>query len=243
MKIYYLDEESDEWILVDDGGEFIEIDGVDYIAADTYHLTKFTIMELLEEVIEEVDPFVLKDVLTHWAREYIEPLYEAGIVKGKTSTTFVPNADVTRAEMVKLVIEAFGLRMRDYTELPYPDVYASDWHVDYMATAKIAGIIDANEDGNINPNEALTRAETLEILFRSSLINMIDPTSSSFVDVSASHWALQYIETAVSVGIVSGYTDGTFRPDDTVTRAESTKMLSKTMKLKALRDLLLRWKF
>ena len=243
LKIYYLDEESDEWILVDDGGEFIEIDGVDYIAADTYHLTKFTIMELLEEVIEEVDPFVLKDVLTHWAREYIEPLYEAGIVKGKTSTTFVPNADVTRAEMVKLVIEAFGLRMRDYTELPYPDVYASDWHVDYMATAKIAGIIDANEDGNINPNEALTRAETLEILFRSSLINMIDPTSSSFVDVSASHWALQYIETAVSVGIVSGYTDGTFRPDDTVTRAESTKMLSKTMKLKALRDLLLRWKF
>ncbi|MBT4455769.1 hypothetical protein HOC54_01330 [Candidatus Peregrinibacteria bacterium] len=256
LKIHYLDEENDEWVMVEDGGDFVDIDDDLFVEVEAYHLTKFSIIKLIEAIVEDEDDFdetpvvvtpptavSFSDIATHWAKEYIESLYAAGVIKGKTSTEFAPEAEVLRAEMVKLAIEGFNILLTTTGPTPYTDVGVNDWYIDYFRTTDEYDITEANEDGSILPAEPLTRAETIEILLKSSGLNIENPTTSSFSDVSVDHWGLQYIETAASLGIVSGYADGSFGPEDPVTRAEATKMLSKTMKLKKLRDLLLRWKF
>ena len=95
----------------------------------------------------------------------------------------------------------------------------------------ISGVTDDNGNLNFSPDDPITRAEALKILLNAAHIDISSaPTTTSFTDVGED-WEIPYIETAKSLGIVDGQTadDGSlvFRPDDTITRAESAKILFK----------------
>jgi len=167
-------------------------------------------------------PAVFPDVPgSHWAVSYIENLVTRGILAGYTDGTFKPNNTITRAEFAKIVAVAKGLGTA--TGSSFSDT-AGHWAAGYIEAVKAAGIIDGYENGTFRPNNNITRAEIAKIVVAAAGF-AIDTSGAGFSDI-AGHWASDYILTAANKGIVGGYTDGTFRPNNSATRAEASKMVS-----------------
>jgi uncharacterized repeat protein (TIGR02543 family) len=87
------------------------------------------------------------------------------------------------------------------------------------------GIFSGFPDGSFRPAESLTRAQAARIVDLAGSIPISDDSTPTFSDVSPSHWAYGEIEAAVNAGLLTGYPDGTFKPDSTITRAEAVILL------------------
>lgn len=107
----------------------------------------------------------------------------------------------------------------------YPDVDENASYAEAVEYLKDIGIMQGDEKGNFNPNQSVTRAEMAAIICR-----MLDETenlttSNDFMDVPVTHWANKYVAKAAELGIVNGYGNGNFGPDDMVTFEQVVTMV------------------
>jgi hypothetical protein len=176
-----------------------------------------------------ISPFT--DIKGHWAETYINQIYGKGIANGKTSTSFDPNANITRAELTKIALTAFGHATgnKQPTENPFADVQKGEWYGAYVALAKDLNIVQGFTDG-FHPNESITRAGALKILLTASGLDIGNGTTD-FTDVPEGAWFAKYVAFAKTNDIVGGYSDNTFRPDANITRAEVAKIVVKILGL------------
>lgn len=197
------------------------------------------VMEAVKDVVEEVTlrraaPSIqrvvstvktaLNDITDHWARVYIKRLYNVDIVSGKTEGIFAPNDPITRAELTKIALNTFFYSTPEATtSKPFEDVDTDSWYAPYAKVAKDQGILSGFQ-GNMRPNEVVTRAEALKILIKASNLPVAYSTDKIFTDTNPNAWYMKYIRFAYENGIVSGHADGSFKPGSTVTRAEVAKM-------------------
>lgn len=91
-------------------------------------------------------------------------------------------------------------------------------------------IVSGYGDYTFRPNRSITRSEAIALIAKA--FSLKDTTSVNFEDLSSKHWAYSYIRQGVEAGIIAGYEDGTFRPDQAITRAEMTVMIAKALNLK-----------
>ena len=104
------------------------------------------------------------------------------------------------------------------TKLELPaDVPKSHWAANYIGYMQQFGIIVGYQDGTFRPDAPVTRAEFAAIASR---FEKLTAGTKSFTDVPSTHWAAKYINFAATRGWVGGYPDGTFRPENQITRAE-----------------------
>ncbi|MDE7218585.1 MAG: S-layer homology domain-containing protein, partial [Oscillospiraceae bacterium] len=148
---------------------------------------------------------------------------------GYTDGLVHPEANITRAEVAtiffRLMTDEF--RMGHWaTENDFPDVGTGNWFNNGVSTSASAGIVKGYEDGSFRPNRNITRAEFAAIAAR--FLSDEAAVSSSFSDISG-HWAEKEINRAVMAGWIKGYTDGTFRPDQPITRAEAVTMINRML--------------
>ena len=108
-------------------------------------------------------------------------------------------------------------------EPSFPDVKVGSWYEEAVNALAAAGFLAGYSDGTFRPNRAVTRAECAAILAKLSGETAAEP--ATFPDVQT-HWAREAIALAQEKGWVSGYTDGTFRPNSSVTRSEAVVMLN-----------------
>ncbi|MFH1012175.1 MAG: S-layer homology domain-containing protein [Candidatus Peregrinibacteria bacterium] len=171
------------------------------------------------------------DTRDHWAKEYIKTLYESEIVNGKSDTRFDPDEKITRAELTKIAMNAFKYSVpATVNAKPFNDVAKSAWFAPYIEVAKEKGIVQGLADG-FHPNDFITRAAALKILFGASKLSTLANIQASFQDVPKGTWFYDYVMSAAAHDIVSGYADATFRPGSPITRAEVTKIVVKMMEL------------
>lgn len=170
---------------------------------------------------------VFTDLKGHWSEAFVADLKAKGVVSGKTATTFAPDDKLTRAELTKIAMNAFGIKAEG--ESSFKDVAAGDWFASYVAGAKAAGIVGGYEDGTFKPNAAVTRAEALKILLAASKMDVSGAKASSFTDVKADAWYAMYVNYAADAKMVSGYADGSFGVNKAITRGEIAKMASVMM--------------
>ena len=150
-------------------------------------------------------------------------------IKGYPDGTVRPEASLTRAEaaailyrvMEKSCVEKFHAETSSFRDVP-----DGKWYTTYVATLEKAGVIVDSKDGNFRPNDAITRAELASML--AQFANVTGGTNT-FSDVPATHWAASYIAAAVRSGWIQGYPDGTFRPEQTIKRAEMTAMVNRAL--------------
>ncbi|WP_170119182.1 S-layer homology domain-containing protein [Tumebacillus permanentifrigoris] len=104
---------------------------------------------------------------------------------------------------------------------------ADDWAQDAIVQAKQLGLMNGDPSGRFRPTDTITRAEFAVMLTR--LLHLDVPTvqASSFADVPASHWGLSHMEAVKTAGVMLGDGDGTFRPEDAITREELAVLLVK----------------
>lgn len=151
----------------------------------------------------------------------------APYISGYDDGTFRPNDKITRAEAVKMLVEATGISQSSERLESLSDVSdGKHWATPYIGGAKSAGIVDG-EDGNFHPEREITRAELSAMISRSyrDSINEIAAPARTFSDIDG-HWAKAHIIRMTKLGVASGYDDETFRPEQGVTRAEAAKMIN-----------------
>lgn len=183
-----------------------------------------------ELVKEELTPRFV-DTRGHWAESYINELYGKNIVGGKSLVRFDPNGEITRAELTKIAVNAFGHKVpASVSAKPFADVPVDAWFAPYIAVAKEKGIISGYLDG-FHPNEYVNRAAALKILIEASGLPQLTDVEAPFHDVYKKAWFYPYIASAVGHDIISGYADGTFKPAHLITRAEVSKIVVKLLKL------------
>ncbi|MBQ1935890.1 MAG: S-layer homology domain-containing protein [Clostridia bacterium] len=210
-----------------------------YLSPEAYAkgVTREGVIVVNAEPIKEKEPIVVNftDVEGHWGKDYIIPLAEEGIIKGKSATTFEPDSNITRAEFLTLALNVAGIEAKDGEA--YADVDAGAWFAKTVATAKGLGLIDENMtlDGNFYPDNNITREEMTSVIVKlyesqKSAAQAGDVTVFSD-NANFSAWATDSIGKAVALGVVTGNPDGTFNALGNATRAEAAVIFSRLLKL------------
>ena len=140
-----------------------------------------------------------------------------------------PEGDITRAEVATIFFRLLTDESRNefWSQTNnYSDVSEDAWYNNAVSTLSNAGIIDGYEDGTFKPDGNITRAEFATIAVR--FFEATYDGGDLFSDI-AGHWAQDYINEAANAGIVDGYPDGTFRPQQYITRAEAMTMVNRTI--------------
>ncbi|KJS14530.1 MAG: hypothetical protein VR69_17590 [Peptococcaceae bacterium BRH_c4b] len=112
----------------------------------------------------------------------------------------------------------------------FKDVSLTDANAPYIKFLFEKGLMTGYPDGSFGPGRPLTRAEAVIVLAKGAGIKPVTSAVATFRDTGPGHWAYGYIEAAVKAGILSGYPDGTFRPDAQLSRAETMALLIKWSK-------------
>lgn len=210
-----------------------EDDGSKYIWADAIRWVPVTIGRSFIDVKSE-----------DWFYRYVSKLSQEGIVTGYDEEpllkSFKPRGFVTRAEFLKMVLTALEVELPEVTAKPFPDVETNAWYAQYVQYAKDHGIAQGLENGNFAPNNNITRAEALKILFKAQNKNEEDHSGDiSFSDVNESDWHYDFVQSSQEANIARGYNNDAncrsneneiiqgdfFCPNHALNRAEASKIV------------------
>jgi N-acetylmuramoyl-L-alanine amidase len=197
--------------------------------------------------ISSYEPPLFTDVLVHWSRSSVLRMKNKGIVEG-VGNNYEPDRALTRAEFLTLMDRVFT-----FSKLPavcstngsvtsnvyscgtgesksYSDLSTSHWASAVFAKAAKLNLLQGYADGTIRPNQAITRGEVAYLF--NQLLQMTSPTAqptytAAFDDVPKSMWSASAILTLKDKGIINGISDTSFKPDQTMTRAEIAAMLDR----------------
>ncbi len=163
---------------------------------------------------------------TVFTAEYIE-LEKYQFLSGYDDGTVRPAADVTRGEFTRMLVDAvlgYNPEIDAKYANPFWDVGENRYYRDYIAYAYFYGVTIGYTDGTFRPDEPISRAEAASMLARA--INVVPLSDGErFTDVDNSRWYSGFINALNKAGVVNGYKDGTFRPENSLTRAESVALL------------------
>ena len=184
-------------------------------------------------VVEEEPIKNIKKVVdlneNHWAYESVAELSDKGVVNGFADGTFLPDANVTREQFVKMLVCAFELD--GIYEGTFNDVDKNYWSASYIGAAVACGIVMGNADGKFMPSENITRQDAAVMLERICGYKNISlgaaeaPADSDEIAV----YAYDSVSKLYGAGIISGFEDGSFRPYGKLTRAQAAKLIYELM--------------
>lgn len=150
-------------------------------------------------------------------------------VHGYTDGTVKPNNNVTRAETATMLYRLLTESRRNEIQTAnnsFSDVSTDDWYNESVSTMANGKYITGYPDGTFGGNKNITRAEFVAMLVRFIGVQNED---CSFIDVSRDYWAYGCIATATKAGWIAGYTDGTFKPEQPITRAEAMTIINRVL--------------
>lgn len=184
------------------------------------------------------DSVVFSDLSDHWAKETIETLAKFSYVNGMGDGTYAPDATVTRAQFIKMLVDRFSIEAPDY-DGRFSDVNAEQWFSKELMVADQLGIIDPvmKLGSKIKPDSAITREEAASIAARAAY--KYGAQKKSYIEVSftdedsISDWAKENVKDAVSYGLINGYDTGVYLPENTITRAEATQILYRFIEIRS----------
>lgn len=165
-----------------------------------------------------------------WASDAVNELSQKGIVNGKSDKTFAPSDNITRAEFVKLIVRALNLEQYSSGKTyELYDVNNRDWFYDDVQIAYGLGIINGTGEKTFSPDNNITRQDMAVICIRAlkcvGLETNGNKTITSLTDLdNSSQYAKEYIDKALSLGILNGY-NNKFHPHDSANRAQAAVLI------------------
>lgn len=168
------------------------------------------------------------DISGYWAETVVLEWVEKGLASGYTDGTFRPKNDISRAEFMKLVNSAFEYDQEE--EIDYKDVSPGKWYVNVVKKAKAAGYISGYNDGTMKPDNPITREEVASIIARIMGLNSNEKGVEKFKDKDQIKWSKGYVGAVVKEEYMVGFPDGSFKPQNNITRGEAIYALNNIIK-------------
>lgn len=167
-------------------------------------------------------------VYTVWKQPVFNTEEHIPYVNGKGNGSFAPDQNITRAETAVMISSLLKNPTDGTLDHTFSDVSSGDWFHWAVTTLASFGVVDGYQDGTFQPQRPISRAEFVTILSAFYPAEMTEG-GSRFSDVSATHWARNNILTAAARGWINGYEDGSFRPDESITRAQAVTVLNSVL--------------
>ena len=199
--------------IIDDGGGDDDDDDDDYDE---------------EEIIDELIPQASLNKRDHF--QYIQ---------GYPDNTVRPEGLITREEVSAVFYRLLesNYRVSILTQVEnFPDIDSYRWSLRHIATLANGSIINGYPDGSFRPSKFITRAELATI---ASKFDKLTPSQNNIFSDIEGHWANKYINSATTKGWVKGYPDGTFKPDQYVTRAEFVTLVNNVLERRVHKEYIL----
>ena len=181
-------------------------------------------------------PHKFVDIDAYWGATYVDFLYNAGITTGYEDGTFRPDQQISRQQFAVMLYRYLGLNEADYAdvELPFADnAKIGAYALPAIKALYTEGIINGStgSDGKIyfNPNNSLTRAQAATMIGRTQEKGYASVDLSFADGAKIPAYATDYIRTMAAQGVISGYADGTFKPNNPITRGQMAKILYNLM--------------
>ncbi len=167
---------------------------------------------------------------THWARNSIEKMVNQNILSGDKDGNLHPDRPVTRAEYIAMINRAFGYDSVRKGDLPFKDIEGTEWYADHIRIAYQQGYFSGIDKSTAGATRPITREEAAAMICRNLKIESTTPQIDKFADgKTVSQWSKAAVGAAVDKGFIHGYTDGSFRPKNNISRAEAATMFSNAM--------------
>ena len=186
-------------------------------AEDKQHTKPYTV------TVKTANAF--KDVNTNdWFYDDVMAAASAGIVKGQGDGIFAPKASVTRRDFAIMLCRVLGVDVEGTAVSPFVDVNEYDYGIVAIAYCAAHGIVNGYEDTTFQPNKTITRQEAAKMISAAmGVSNISDELYTD--DAKIADWASDYVYMAKAAGLMKGDTDGSFRPNDQITRAEAATIM------------------
>ena len=147
-------------------------------------------------------------------------------LNGYEDNTFRPDANMTRAEVAQMFYNLLSDKDVPIT-VSFTDVASEAWYSDAVNTLASLGMITGVGNNLYEPNRSITRAEFTAIAMR--FADLATGGENVFSDVAEDAWYYDYVVGSIQYGWITGYPDGTFRPENTITRAEVTTIVNRML--------------
>jgi hypothetical protein len=200
----------------------------------TFDVNKFSTFTML--YVKGAKDYFSKEEITH--KPYI---------KGYADGNFNPNAPITRAQMAAMLARNLGVTYSGNGVPSFVDTPKSYWAFIEIELVKQAGMMTGSVNGTFQPQATITRAQMATIAYRwvqkecqadasayPFCEKVLTKESVSFKDISDKHWANEAVAVMASTGIMEGYEDNTFHPNEKLTRAQAVKVLNRLFKREPL---------
>ncbi len=169
----------------------------------------------------------VSDISGHWAQATIQSWVDSGKISGYPDGTFKPENNISRAEMVTLINKAYSLSAGIGTS--FTDVPTSNWAYAEVQKGVANGYVSGDGNGLFRPNSTITRAEAAVMLAKINSLGTTQDYSTYKDNASIASWAKPYVSAVTIQGVMNGYPDGSFGPDNRMTRAEAVTAINKAL--------------
>ncbi len=150
--------------------------------------------------------------------------YYYSFANGYSNNYYYPNNKITRAEAAQMLYNTVYDKTNGKIGFAFKDLNTSSWYYDPISYLCSVGIMKGYSDNTIRPNNYITRAEFIKMA--TELKGFEDSTITlNFKDVQKTDWFYYYVKAGVNLNLLNGYNDNTFRPNNSITRAEATKIV------------------
>lgn len=176
-----------------------------------------------------LDSLYFADVQNNWARQFILSVLNKGWMIGVSSSQFMPDSPVTRAQAAVVLVRALGIDTTAVSQSPssFSDT-ERHWANIEIEAARLNGLVEGTGAGKYEPDKAMTREQMAVLLDR--VLNMNIQAAATFYDVTpeSSSWSYAAINRIASAGILLGYPDGGFHPKASITRGEMAALMDRS---------------
>lgn len=164
---------------------------------------------------------------SHFAYSAVNELAKENLILGYENSYYNPQDNISRADVAAMLADVFDLKPNNRSE-NFSDVSSLHWAVGVINAVYEEGIFKGDGSKEFRPDDALTRGEMAAII--TSAFDLKAPsTPTEFVDVPADHWAYQDIQKLAASEITVGYPDGSFHPEEYVSRSQFATFLHRAM--------------
>ncbi|MGN7478723.1 S-layer homology domain-containing protein [Solibacillus silvestris] len=150
-------------------------------------------------------------------------------IRGFEDGTFRPEDNITRAQAARMIARILGYEEGTKANAaPFKDIPNTHFAAGEIAFVKSAGIMDGDENGNFNATNNITRAQMAKVVANFKKLAVEENAAITFTDTKG-HWAQWIIEANRDAGIISGYPDGRFAPNEAITRVQAVRMMNRML--------------
>ncbi|MFN7160414.1 MAG: S-layer homology domain-containing protein [Candidatus Gracilibacteria bacterium] len=185
---------------------------------------------------------IFTDIGQHFSKDAVNYLSAKGIIKGRTSTLFVPNGQLNRSEAAALIVRAlekeeesteflksFINKNPSFSYIRFMDVPTNSWFAPAVGYLSDIGIIKGRSATEYASSESITRAEFIKLLLTFEIpLQSAEFGDAPFTDIKSTDWYFSYINDAYRKGVIMK--SQTFRPNAPITRGEAASALERVLK-------------